>query len=101
MFRLGDVILAQVQFTDSSNAKVRPGVVLFEELGNIVIAGVTSNRSMRGIPLTREEGAIKESIIKLNYIFTLSKFMIRQTLFSLPLEKKREVVSELTKKLKI
>ncbi len=101
MFRLGDVILAQVQFTDSSNAKVRPGVVLFEELGNIVIAGVTSNRSMRGIPLTREEGAIKESIIKLNYIFTLSKFMIRKTLFSLPLEKKREVVSELTKKLKI
>ena len=56
---------------------------------------------MRGIPLTREEGAIKESIIKLNYIFTLSKFMIRKTLFSLPLEKKREVVSELTKKLKI
>ena len=46
----GDVILATVQFTDTDEVKVRPAVVLFEELGNVVVAGVTSNPRMKGIP---------------------------------------------------
>jgi mRNA interferase MazF len=49
----GDVILASVQFTDTAEVKVRPAVVLFEEYGNVVVAGVTSNLKMRGIPLTK------------------------------------------------
>jgi len=59
-----DVILASVQFTDTAEVKTRPAVVLFEELGNVVIAGVTSNLKMKGIPLTRSEGAITDSVIK-------------------------------------
>ena len=62
-----------MQFTDTAEVKTRPAVVLFEELGNVVIAGITSNLKMKGIPLTKSEGAIKESVIKLNYIFTISK----------------------------
>ena len=68
----GDVILAQVQFTDSSEVKTRPALVLFEELGNVVIAGITSNIEMKGIPLTETDGLMKKSVIKLNYIFTIS-----------------------------
>jgi mRNA interferase MazF len=64
----GDVILARVQFTSTREVKTRPAVVLFEELGNVVIAGITSNLKMKGIPLKRSEGAIKDSVIKLNYI---------------------------------
>jgi mRNA interferase MazF len=71
MLRAGDVILAAVQFTDKGEVKTRPGVVLFEELGNIVIAGITSNLKMKGIPLSKHEGAVKDSVIKLNYIFTV------------------------------
>jgi mRNA interferase MazF len=95
----GDVILATIQFTDTNEIKTRPALVLFEELGNIIVAGITSNLKMQGIPLNKSEGAIKDSIIKLNYIFTISNEMITKVLFHLNTEKKQIVHSELTKKL--
>ena len=100
MYKTGDVILAQLQFTDTFEVKVRPSVVLFEELGNIVVAGITSNTKMEGIQLTKKEGAIKESIIKLNYIFTISSKMVKKQLFSLTKEKKDLLISEIIKRLK-
>lgn len=99
MRKLGDVVLADVQFTDTFEVKTRPAVVLFEEYGNVVVVGVTSNLEMKGIPLYKKEGAIKDSVIKLNYIFTISERMIKKILFSLTAEKKRILVSELVKKL--
>ena len=99
MPRFGDVILAEIQFTDTFEIKKRPAVVLFEEYGNVVVAGITSNTEMKGIPLSKKEGAIKESIIKLNYIFTISEKMIKKTLFSIAPEKKKLIVSELVNKL--
>lgn len=99
MYKLGEVILAEVQFTDTFEVKSRPAVVLFEEYDNIVVAGVTSNTQMKGIPLLKKEGAIKDSIIKLNYIFTISGKMVKKNLFSLSTEKKKMVISELVKKL--
>jgi mRNA interferase MazF len=101
MHKLGEVILAEVQFTDTFEVKKRPAVVLFEEYGNIVVAGVTSNTKMEGLPLSVKEGAVKESVIKLNYIFTISEKMVEKVLFSLAEEKKKLLVSELTKKLKV
>ena len=100
MPRAGDIVLAKVQFTDTFEIKKRPVLVLFEEFDNVVVAGVTSNLEMAGIPLTKKEGAIKDSIIKLNYIFTVSKAMVEKTLFSLSKEKKKKVFDELVKKLK-
>lgn len=100
MLKVGDIVLTKVQYTDTLEVKKRPALILFEEFGNVVVAGVTSNLEMKGIPLTKKEGAIKESIIKLNYIFTISELMIEKTLFSLSLEKKRKVFDELVKKLK-
>ncbi len=99
MLNSGDVVLAKLQFTDTFEIKTRPALVLFEEYGNIVLAGITSNINMQGIPLTKKEGAIKDSVIKLNYIFTISKLMIKKSLFSLSKEKKKFVFSELLKKL--
>lgn len=99
MRKLGEVVLADVQFTDTFEVKTRPAVVLFEEYGNVVVAGVTSNLEMKGIPLYKKEGAIKDSVIKLNYIFTISERMIKKILFLLTAEKKRLLVSELVKKL--
>ncbi len=95
----GDVILASVQFTDTTEVKTRPAVVLFEELGNVVIAGITSNLKMKGIPVTKSEGAITDSVIKLNYIFTISSEMVSKIVFQLNKEKKRIVFDELTKRL--
>ena len=99
MPKSGDIVIAQIQFTDTFEIKKRPALVLFEEFDNVVIAGITSNLEMKGVLLTKKEGAIKNSVIKLNYIFTISKAMISKTLFHLSKEKKRMVFDELTKRL--
>ena len=100
MHKAGDVVLANVQFTDTFEIKKRPALVLFEEFGNIVVAGITSNLQMEGIPITKKEGAIKDSVIKLNYIFTISEAMIEKILFSLSKEKKKKVYDELIERFK-
>lgn len=99
MLKAGDVIVASVQFTDTAEVKVRPAVVLFEDLGNVVIAGITSNLKMKGIPLSKSEGALKDSVIKLNYIFTISNEMVSKVILHLSKEKKQLIFEELTKKL--
>ena len=95
----GDVVLAEVQFTDTFEVKSSPAVILFEELGNVVIAGVTSNTSMKGVTLTKKDGAIKDSIIKTNYIFTISKNAIKKKLFTLSKEKKTELYEDMERKI--
>lgn len=99
MPRAGDVIIATVQYTDTAEVKIRPAVVLFQEYGNVVIAGITSNPRMKGIPLTKSEGAVKDSVIKLNYIFTISNEMISKVVFHLNEEKKRLIYNELCNRL--
>jgi len=99
MLNSGDVILTTVQFTDTFEIKKRPALVLFEEYDNVVVAGITSNLKMEGVPLTKKEGAIKNSVIKLNYIFTISNAMVEKRLFSISKEKRTIVFKELLKKL--
>ena len=100
MYEFGTVILAEVQFTDTLEVKTRPAVVLFEEYGNVVVAGITSNLNMDGISISKKEGAVKDSIIKLNYLFTISEKMVKKVLFSLSEEKKKIISEELIKKLR-
>ncbi|MBI5389891.1 type II toxin-antitoxin system PemK/MazF family toxin [Candidatus Woesearchaeota archaeon] len=100
MLRPGDVVLVHVQFTDTFETKIRPVVVLFEEFDNVVVAGITSNPEMKGISLTRKEGAVRESVIKLNYLFTISTMMIQKSLFHLSSEKKKLVFDGLIGKFK-
>ena len=99
MHNFGEIILAEIQFTDTFEIKTRPALVLFEEDKNVVVAGITSNTYMNGIQLTKKEGAIKESVIKLNYIFTISEKMIKKNLFKLSENKKKFVRNELMKKI--
>ena len=101
MYKLGTIILVEAQFADSSEIKTRPAVILFEEYGNIVVAGITSNLKMSGITLSKKEGAVKDSVIKLNYIFTISEKMVKKILFSIPDRKKKLIADELIKKLTI
>ena len=75
MHKFGEIILTSVHYTDTFEVKKRPALVLFEEQGNIVVAGITSNTKMNGVPLTRKHGAFKESLLKINYIFTISENM--------------------------
>ena len=99
VFKSGDVVLVNVQFTDTFEVKKRPALVIFEEFDNVVVAGITSNTEMKGVSLAKKDGAIKDSVIKLNYIFTISRVMIEKTVFSLSAEKKKEVYQALLGKL--
>ena len=99
MLKSGNVVLTKVQFTDTFEIKKRPVVILFEEFGNVVVAGITSNVEMKGIALTKKEGAIKDSVIKTNYLFTLTKKAIEKSLFTLSRQKKQELYKELERKL--
>lgn len=99
MLDAGTVVLAKIQFTDTFEIKKRPAVVLFEEFGNIVVAGITSNLEMKGITLGKKDGAIKDSVIKTNYIFTITEKAIEKKLFELSKNKKNELYSELEKRL--
>ncbi|HVC58705.1 MAG TPA: type II toxin-antitoxin system PemK/MazF family toxin [Candidatus Acidoferrales bacterium] len=99
MPRSGDIIIARMQFTDSNESKIRPALVLFEELGNVVIAGITTNLQMKGVSISVKEGAAQDSVIKLNYIFTITNEAILKTVTHLGREKKRFVFGELNKKL--
>jgi mRNA interferase MazF len=100
MPKAGDIVLTKIQFTDTFEIKKRPALVLFSEFNNVVVAGITSNLKMKGIILTKKEGAIKDSVIKLNYIFTTSEAMVDKVLFRLSKDKKKEVYDQLTEKLK-
>ncbi|MFA5361284.1 MAG: type II toxin-antitoxin system PemK/MazF family toxin [archaeon] len=99
MFNSGEVVLANIQFTDSFEVKKRPCVVLFTEMGDVVVAGITSNKEMQGIPLSVKEGAIKDSVIKTNYVFTTTESFIEKKLFELTKEKKQVLYENLLGKL--
>lgn len=99
MLSPGDVVLTQVQFTDSFEVKTRPAVVLFEEFGNVVVAGITSNPRMKGVALTKKDGALKESVIKPNYIFTIDEAAVKRKLFGLNKQKRAELHDALARRL--
>ncbi|MEK6914650.1 MAG: type II toxin-antitoxin system PemK/MazF family toxin [Nanoarchaeota archaeon] len=99
MLNFGQVVLANAQFTDTFEIKKRPALVLFEEQGNVVAVGITSNLNMKGISLLKKEGAIKDSIIKLNYVFTIHEKMVEKVLFSISNEKKQLIKSEFIKRM--
>ncbi|PIN93521.1 hypothetical protein COU54_02470 [Candidatus Pacearchaeota archaeon CG10_big_fil_rev_8_21_14_0_10_31_24] len=65
----------------------------------MVVAGITSNIHMGGVPLTKEEGMIQGSIIKLNYIMTISESMIKKYILTISSEKKQSIKEKLFKKL--
>ena len=98
-YKFGDVLLAFVQFVDTDEIKARPVLVLFEEYGNIVTAGITSNPYMNGIKLTKKDGMFMDSIIKINYIMTISHDAVKKGLIEIPDIKKKMVREEIMKRL--
>ena|SRR3989344_1840800 len=98
-YRFGDIILAEVQYTDTFETKIRPALVLFEDMGNVIVAGITSNLSMKGVLIPKKEGLPKDSIIKINYIFAISERMIKRLISTITEEKKKIIKKELIDKI--
>ena len=98
--KAGEVVLMDIPFIDNSSSKLRPAFILFSDFENVVVIGVTSNPKMHGILLTKKDGLIKDSVLKLNYIFTLPKDAIIQKICYLCYNKRKEIYLELEKLLK-
>jgi mRNA interferase MazF len=101
MHNPGDVVLAKIQFTDSAEIKRRPCLILYSEYDNYVVAGITSNKNMDGIRITVKDGAIKDSVIKTNYVFSITNHMIDKKLFTLGMKKRKEVYDRLIRNLSL
>ena len=83
LLNFGDIVLVEIPFTDKDEIKLRPAMVLFEEFDNVVIIGITSNIKMDGIFIPKEEGLITDSLLKLNYIFTIDRKRIKSKITKL------------------
>ncbi len=94
-FKFGDVILTEVFFTDLIHKKRRPALVLFEKYSNVIVAGITSNPSMDGVLLRKRKGLPVDSVVKLNYIFTIDKKSVVKKLCEITDREKEEVCSAL------
>lgn len=98
-YKLGDVVFAEARFIDLYESKMRPAFVLFEAHGNVVMAAITTNKSVDGVSLSKSEGAAEDSVIKTNYIFTVDHSEIRKTFFTASESKKREVCADLARRM--
>lgn len=98
-YNSGDLVLARVQFTDTYETKKRPALILWSDFSNVVVAGVTSNLSMEGINLKKQKGLPFDSVIKMNYIFTVTHGMIEKKLCQILPSTKKVVKKYIQEKL--
>lgn len=101
----GDVVLFPFPYTDLSDRKLRPCLVLSEEMGeDIMLCQITSQRlrkdeySVELKPADTTDGTIMiDSYIRANMIFTASKAQIRRKLCRVKDDKYRQVTNAITK----
>lgn len=101
IFTKGDLVVARIPFSDVSDSKIRPAVVVAELKGDdLILCSVTASRAdCYSISLNNEdliEGTLKfESRIRANIIFTVESNQIPYRIGHL----KQEKVGELEEKL--
>lgn len=101
----GDIVLFPFPYTDLSDRKLRPCLVLSEEMGeDIMLCQITSQRlrkdehSVELKPVDTTDGTIMiESYIRANMIFTASKAQIRKKLCRVKDDKYRQVTAAIIK----
>ena len=96
MYSSGDVVAVTLKLGEGEE-KTRLALVLYEEFGNVVVAGITANPYAKGIPIYKKEGGVRDSTIKLNYVFTVSEDVLSRPFFRLKQEKRKMVLDQLLK----
>ena len=98
-FKSGDIVLVNVHFTDHLEIKKRPALILYIIGNTAVIAGITSNTRSRGILITEKEGMAKDSVLKLNNVFSVDLKNLDKKYMTLNKEKRIMIANEIKEKL--
>jgi mRNA-degrading endonuclease toxin of MazEF toxin-antitoxin module len=96
----GDIILADLPFSDRTGSKVRPGLVVQADVNNhrlddVIIALITSTTQRAGIESTqflieittpegRQSGLLHTSAVKCEHLITLHQRLIKRVIGRLP-----------------
>ena len=94
-----DVIIINFPFSDLINSKKRPVLVLGEKEQDLIVCAITSNLSIKGIPITNfEQGSLPlESQIKYWQIHTITKNIILNKRAKITKETFNQVLIQITK----
>ena len=78
----GDIVLVSFPFTDLSDNKIRPSLVLIEAEYDITVSFITTQTGWNDevsvmITATSENGLKKDSLIRLNKLATIDKELVK------------------------
>lgn len=99
--KAGDIILIPFPFTDMSGAKKRPALVLASVEKNLIVVMLTSQIRKRKheIPITnwQKAGLIRETVIRVDRIYTIDFSLVNQKVGSLEKEDFKNVKKAVVK----
>ncbi|MCX6803345.1 MAG: type II toxin-antitoxin system PemK/MazF family toxin [Candidatus Diapherotrites archaeon] len=104
-FVKGSIVVFPFPYTDLSNTKLRPCLILSDEMAeDILLCQITSKNSVRDqfvVELNKSEtdyGSLMiDSFIRTNMLFTANKYQITKTVCKLKKQKYAEVVERIIK----
>jgi mRNA interferase MazF len=101
----GEIWLAEIPFTDGSASKIRPVLVLWLDMADVVVAAVTSApaRSPTDVILGgwQSEGLRVASTVRLSRLDCLEQILLRRKLGSLSADDARKVKEVWTSKVQL
>ena len=108
----GDVLLTDLPFADITGSKVRPVVVVQNNIankvsGNLIVVAISTKVPHHLLPtqykvnadsfVGRRTGLVKDSIVDCSVIYTVSKSRVRRKIGSFP----PEAMAEIDKRLRV
>ena len=113
-YKTGDVILIPFPFTDLTAVKQRPAVILSssqfnQKHGDVIVAAITSHLSRKLVDdeyllddrEQKSAGLPKASLIKIGKIVTLDRSLIRKSIGHIPPNTQKQILSILSRILRI
>ncbi len=97
MYSKGDIVVINFPFSDLTNAKKRPMVVLAEKGQDIIGCAITSNPESEGISLDNfEEGSLPlKSKIKYWHIHTFLKSLVERKIAKISRTAHKELINKI------
>ncbi len=100
----GDIVLVPFPFSDLTNSKVRPAIVISNSIVNktedIILAQITSNLHGDAFSYNIDDKFLTHTLngrseVRCNKLFTTAKSIIRKKVSSLKTEKHRELIAKI------